>query len=1582
MSDSSATNNSPQDNSDETLISSPSPEAQTHSSFIPQEQTSSGQTKANSPASSLVDVGTQLGPYKLVAKLGEGGMGAVYKARHLKLGRFVALKVLPPHVMSRQDALSRFEREMLAVGSLHHPNIVHANDAGEFNGIHYLSMEYVEGQDLQVLVTTKGPMSVVNACKAVRQAAQGLSAAHKLGLVHRDIKPSNLFVAMQSGQIKILDMGLALLSQEEIPAALTSTGQCFGTPDYMAPEQWNDAHTCDARADLYSLGCTLYFLLVGHPPYGSETHRTAANKMKGHVIDPIPDLKSKRSDVPDGLVEIYRRLMSKQPEERYSSAEELIEALTPFASSKGSASQKTVQLSQSPEAEVAAGVLSTDPVKTDNDRADLPSDTTFAWTPAAIEKPVVAGRSHSRRSNRKPAIVFGGVAILVLLGVIVVTITNKDGKKKTTEVSKRASLRVDVRKDGSVEINRSETPVSPASVQPTVETIESYLALNRRAAERALAIGGEAASVVLRDANLAEAYDIPQGKPLPDRPFLVWTWSIKDSTMATDDDLDVITGLRHVRNLGLLTMKRLDAGAISRIGAMRSPLKSLGIAHSNLKLSQLDRLKPMMQLDMFWVTSEQVDDQWNSLHRFPNLRVLQLYGDPFPDLRPLGKFPGLRLITLNGGAKPDPSVIEEIQHKNPKLRIVYGDSPQLQILGNDPARDAVRQLIEAGVPILDEREQPLSVNDLSNRVLLYYYCLQIPSTVKLSEQLLDQLTFVSFHNLLASGQSNADALARALGNRHDLNNLDLTNSDLTDAGLRSLQSLKSLLGLNVSGSKVTQEAVTLFQRAAPAVSIASDVGVLLPDLLAIPADDPASDSTQTNLASVDTVVDVAVTRRILQNGGAVTVRVADKFFTLHPGDPLPADQLTLESLHVADASRVTEDDLTQIGKLRSLIHASLVNVSVDDAAIKPLGNLASLKFLTLCGPKLTDQALKPFVTCSNLSDLMMPQTPQTEGLAQVVAQLTSLRELKLHAAPATFLSDYSQSSGFLNLRRLDVKTTPGTDDALISKLQEINPLLQVVVDGQIRGNNVTKNAIETLRIKGLTLRGAIMNAGFGVVREAAFDARTPTTDELIGITEIQIPPNCDLTTADWQLFERFPHLAILSSDRNPTTDQQLSTITNCDRIHSLRLVGPALTDDAIGSLARMPQLQYLEIREAKISRQAIDRLHRLLPNVLLITDFGEFRPEVSSNGTDGRVSLNMERAAAARMLAAGGVITVQLLGMTAWDTKVIKPGEVLPRGTLVLKNVDVRHMAMVGDNAIRDLVGCRFIESLALGGSNVGPDSAAAILSFPMLRYLHLSQKMPTSALRGLSNLSSLSVVELDGAQVDDDFEFLKAAKSVRTIAIWGTSTPDLMKLAELKQIRLIQFPDLKELDLSLVSKFQEANPGCRIAVDSGPNLRFVAANPIGKAASQLLDRKHHLDGMRSRDSKVERLAADKANDPPVTHVQSISFSSEVRVTIEDIELLDQLSGDLQQCHVDGQPHVDRIASVLANNSSLSAISFRNCELTDKDLSRLHVLTGLRSLVIDRTQVTPEGIRAFRQAVPGCLIISDSGIFDPQLNPE
>lgn len=264
----------------------------------------------------------KLGPYQLLAKLGEGGMGAVFKARHEHLEKIVAIKVLPKKAMQDAGAVARFRREMKAVGALHHPNIVGAHDAGEQQGTHFLVMEYVEGKDLSSLIKQHGPVTIAQAISYMQQAAKGLAFAHSKNIVHRDIKPANLLVD-GDGTVKILDLGLARLddgglANAEAQQGLTQTGQVMGTVDYMAPEQAFDTHRADAKADVYSLGCTLYRLLTGKNVFDGET---IVQKILAHREQPIAPLAEALPEVPPALDALYRRMLAKRPEERPTMAE-------------------------------------------------------------------------------------------------------------------------------------------------------------------------------------------------------------------------------------------------------------------------------------------------------------------------------------------------------------------------------------------------------------------------------------------------------------------------------------------------------------------------------------------------------------------------------------------------------------------------------------------------------------------------------------------------------------------------------------------------------------------------------------------------------------------------------------------------------------------------------------------------------------------------------------------------------------------------------------------------------------------------------------------------------------------------------------------------------------------------------------------------------------------------------------------------------------------------------------------------------------------------------------------------------------
>ena len=272
----------------------------------------------------------RLGNYLLLHPVGEpSGQGVVWKARHALLGSDRAVKVLRPD-RTGHAAVARFRREILATGGLEHPHIVRAYDAGEADGGLYLVMEFLEGLSLSQLLKRPGPVPVPDACELIRQAAIGLNHAHGKGLVHRDIKPGNLMLTVL-GEVKVLDLGLALLDPADLAGAvLTLPGQAMGTPDYIAPEQVRDAHAVDIRADLYSLGCTLYHLLAGRPPFGPPRYTTWVDKMHAHQHDPVPPVREFRPEVPEGLARILDRLLAKERDERFGTPAELAVALKPF----------------------------------------------------------------------------------------------------------------------------------------------------------------------------------------------------------------------------------------------------------------------------------------------------------------------------------------------------------------------------------------------------------------------------------------------------------------------------------------------------------------------------------------------------------------------------------------------------------------------------------------------------------------------------------------------------------------------------------------------------------------------------------------------------------------------------------------------------------------------------------------------------------------------------------------------------------------------------------------------------------------------------------------------------------------------------------------------------------------------------------------------------------------------------------------------------------------------------------------------------------------------------------------------------
>ena len=312
-----------------------------------------GSASTHTPAGDAIPVVLANHPrYEIVSLIGKGGMGDVYKAQHRMMERTVAVKIIKPELVCRAEAVDRFHREVKTAARLSHPNIVTAYDAEQAGDVHFLVMEYVEGTDLAHVVQQRGALPAAQACNYILQAAIGLQHAHEQGMVHRDIKPHNLMVT-PDGTLKILDFGLASLTPQgsarveavKAESDLTLAGAIMGTPDFISPEQAEDAHQADIRSDIYSLGTTLYFLLSGQPPF---TEGSITQKLRSHAERQPKSLQQLQAGIPQELAQIVAKMIAKDPAARFQTPAEVAQALSPFTATPANKAQPSISRAKAP----------------------------------------------------------------------------------------------------------------------------------------------------------------------------------------------------------------------------------------------------------------------------------------------------------------------------------------------------------------------------------------------------------------------------------------------------------------------------------------------------------------------------------------------------------------------------------------------------------------------------------------------------------------------------------------------------------------------------------------------------------------------------------------------------------------------------------------------------------------------------------------------------------------------------------------------------------------------------------------------------------------------------------------------------------------------------------------------------------------------------------------------------------------------------------------------------------------------------------------------------------------------------------
>lgn len=695
-------------------------------------------------------IGEQLDQYRIVAKLGEGGMGTVYKAVHIKLDKVVALKILPMDRHISEERITRFEREMLSVGRMNHPHIVGATDARELDGTHFLVMEHLEGIDLSLLVEKMGPLPIPDACEIIRQAAVGLQYAHQNDLIHRDIKPSNLMLT-SDGQVKILDLGLALIrgdepaeGQEDEPTEgeLTSAGQIMGTLGYMAPEQIDHSHDVDIRADLYSLGCTFFKLLTGEVPFEHLNSTSVSQRVKVQIKEPAPSVVERRIEIPSKLAAIIDCLLAKNPDERFEDPEQLVQALKSFTTRNNlrTLSQKFSPSDTNQNSEQSTPLNSISTVEIDTNSTQR---SRLFWKISAIV-----------------------VTLLLLAAVVPLLTKNKDMKKLT--------------------------PIDP----------------DRLAAERVLTAGG-----IIELQTNSGTFEVFEVSQLPSELFTIQAVHIGHRYLKTtpipDDVLRSLSSLQGAfdlnfyssglsnRGLALLTdlpklkYLTLSKNSISSAGLAHlvqfDSLESLGLEYTHISDKGLLYLQKLPHLKNLRLDQTDITDRGLlNLKQHKNLETLSLRGTHVTNagIQHLKEFPQLSYLTLQHTPITDEGLVGLQQFK--ALRTIELSGPLITPDGLGGLGD---------IPNL----KSIALSDFKVTETLFSNLAQIKNLESLG---------------LPADSEISDEWLYHLHSLPKLYRVRLGGEFLSDRGIEELSKLKSLQALTIYNSRITDTGLANIPRSA------------------------------------------------------------------------------------------------------------------------------------------------------------------------------------------------------------------------------------------------------------------------------------------------------------------------------------------------------------------------------------------------------------------------------------------------------------------------------------------------------------------------------------------------------------------------------------------------------------------------------------------------------------------------------------------------------------------------------------------------------------------------------------------------
>jgi serine/threonine protein kinase/uncharacterized protein YjbI with pentapeptide repeats len=757
-----------------------------------------------------------LGKYKLLELIGQGGMGSVYKAMRPGIGRTVALKVMNRQVLKQPKAVTRFLREIRSAAAVDHPNLVRAYDADCDGDTYFLVMEYVAGRNLKSWIIEEQTLPVGWSCECIRQAAVGLEHAFEQGMVHRDIKPSNLLVTQHEDDglplVKILDLGLARFASEtQEDGELTRSGQVLGTPDYIAPEQARNTRTADIRADIFSLGCTLFEMLTGHLPFPGDS---VMEKLMARATQDAPSLRLYRPDVPPELDAVVARMLARDPQHRFATPADVARALAPFDIG-------TAGLINMPSPSTFQGRTSTnEPSPFTFGSSDITTDGTLNGFPADLTHATVERRARPAPSSiwRHPQfrITAGVVAAVVALAVIVSLVPGR--KQPASAVTKTVSppkkqKSVSGEHDGPTASSDDDAADDPerATALWVLKNDGTLTVVTGPWQGTPGAKEGSSTSHALG----SERIEVASASELPAPAGHVTRVAFRGNVQLRKADFERLADLPRLESLSLAETRFSDgdlaglrnARRLARLDLQDTPLTDAGIA----------QMKGMPGLEALQLSRTRISGAaLEKLQSLRGLTELDLEGTEIGDADLKNYVPGLsQLQRLN---------LARTRVRGPHLQFVWRlrDLTSLDLSGlhlgpnalNLPRGTAanLRRLKLTGAKVTDEGLKLLS--GMTSLRELFLGSTQITGDGLKHLTWMPELERLDLENTVVG-----DDGVKAIGGLTSLKSLNLQGTAVSDAGVEHLKKMIGLELVNLAGSRVTVKGVDALQNALPRCKI-------------------------------------------------------------------------------------------------------------------------------------------------------------------------------------------------------------------------------------------------------------------------------------------------------------------------------------------------------------------------------------------------------------------------------------------------------------------------------------------------------------------------------------------------------------------------------------------------------------------------------------------------------------------------------------------------------------------------------------------------------------------------------------------